>query len=319
MKRLNPIHTILFLLLPVFCFCQKTDWEKDHLIGRVKQVNLQFKSINTKGNYVGFSSYNQNGSLTTHVLGLTRDTFIYDVKGNLITLLRYVVNATSLHYHRDTVTDRLVPPVELRRKYTYKYDDNGNRTEETCCQKNINSISKDSVVNKTKYLYDGAENLIEKNLNDSNLRWLYKYNTKGNLIEQCRLSANKIKSKFTYVYDTSGYQIERYVYKKGNKLKSKTTYAYDDKGNKAEENFSKQTDDESNNKASKKTYKYDSYGNIIEIALYKADKSLKKKTIFNYEYDKYGNWTKKSVIANGEFTILTNKVSSITTREFIYY
>lgn len=314
-------YTIILLLFgfSLFGFCQKNinnknDLEKDGLKGKVKQVNVYSnKTFTTKGASSASKTYDDKGYLVKsssgYALALT-DTFIYDAKGNLVEKKEYLKNVTSLQYTK---------PVNLYRKFIYAYDEKSNRTEEVFYQYK-NNFYKDSTIIKSTYKYDGEGNIIEKNINDSNIVQTYKYDYKGNLLENYLYKPkNKLKLKRIFVYDTNGNQQELSVFTSSGKVKNKITYLYDDNGNKIEQKNHKPKNWLSQERIVKQTYKYDDKGNIIEKAIYKADGSLKDKYIYLYEYDKEGNWVKKATTVNHPTSLLVDKLNTITNREIVYY
>jgi antitoxin component YwqK of YwqJK toxin-antitoxin module len=90
----------------------------------------------------------------------------------------------------------------LKYKYTYKYDDNGNRIEGKSKRYNSDGSSK----YKRTYKYDDNGNTIKK-------KW---YNSEGSF-----------KSVITYKYDDNGNEIETKMYNSDGSLEYKYTYKYE--------------------------------------------------------------------------------------------
>jgi YD repeat-containing protein len=158
------------------------------------------------------------------------------------------------------------------RTRTGKYDDKGNKIEQTTC------YADGKLADKETYKYDDKGNLIERNFYNadgslSGYKHTYRYNDKGNIIES-KLGDVVIE---TFKYDDKGNKIEKISYKADGKLASKVTYEYDDKGNIIEKNRRDNTNRRENTckyRDEKQTYKYDDKGNKIEENTYNADGSL---------------------------------------------
>ena len=146
-----------------------------------------------------------------------RAIFKYDQKGNVIERNSYNSDGNLIF------------------KFTYKYDDIGNQIEE-------NHYSPDgSLTDKSIYIYDDKNNKIElNNYADVNsgitYKVTYKYNEKGNLIEENTIYTDNtfsfLNRKETYKYDDRGSVIEQTSYKEDGSVTSDTyKYEYDNKSN----------------------------------------------------------------------------------------
>ena len=186
-----------------------------------------------------------------------------------------------------------------RCNFKYKYDEKGNKIEgheypnlydhdDFKCDEKGNKIEgtkfdvnrdRGSYEYKYTYKYDEKGNMIEENYYKSselNYKSKYKYDEKGNKIEENWYnSAGGLWYKLTYKYDVKGNKIEQINNNADGSLFYKYTYKYDVKGNKIEENINR-----------KYTYKYDVKGNMIEFNGSNADGSLVRRT---YKYDVKGN------------------------------
>jgi hypothetical protein len=158
-------------------------------------------------------------------------------------------------------------------KYTYKYDDKGNKIEE-------NRHYPDGPGGKTTYKYDYKGNMIEENEYTASEKWwsknTYKYDNEGNIIE----------SGSYYKSDSILYQI--------------TIYQYDNEGNLIEENEYDSTGTYVY-PYRQKTYKYDDAGNVIEKRYYGFDNNLQPDWIvakYAYEFDEKNNWIRKTEFVN---------------------
>ncbi len=93
---------------------------------------------------------------------------------------------------------------KITKKYTYEYDDQGNKTVYTYYKKGGEKIS-----NVSKYKFDTDNRVVE----------IASYNSKG-----------KMRNRKTFKYDAKGRNIESEIYKSKNKLYWKYVYSYNEKG-----------------------------------------------------------------------------------------
>ena len=137
----------------------------------------------------------------------------------------------------------------------------------------------------------------------------YKYDTKGNLIEDnSYYSDSSLNCKWTYKYDDKDNRIEANGYSANGSFNEKYINKYDDKDNRIEAIWYK-----SDGKLEfKYIMKYDYKSNLIEKNGYNADGSLEYKRIFKYEFDEKGNWIKKISFKN-------QIPENIKEREYEYY
>jgi len=145
--------------------------------------------------------------------------------------------------------------------------------------------------NTETFKYDQQENIIEKRFESNNSmfgesshKYTYKYDKKGNKIEENRYNyKGELEDKVVYKYDSSGNKIEKNNYNSKGELRSKETYKYDNKGNEIEENWYN-SEGELEDKV---VYKYDSSANKIEESGYNSKGELEGKVV--YIYDNRGN------------------------------
>jgi YD repeat-containing protein len=211
--------------------------------------------------------------------------------------------------YKEFITDAWGHP---EAKATYKYDEQGNMTEQITYRKQAF---------KTNFK---DESKIED-------KWTYKYDEQVNQTEVNRYKPDgTIDSKATYKYDAQGNMIEQITYGSNTKpLTSgwKQTYKYDEQGNQIEMKLSYDMNDYFN---SKKIYNYDAQGNMIEQITYRNKRDeqdkheiedkwkLDRKYTYEYdEYDKNGNWTKRTEFRNTDPDQI--KPESVTERVFEYY
>lgn len=216
--------TIVFILL--FCFSvlaqnQKTDRETDGLKGSVKSVLTEIANIKkTSGKLVESNrrhkeaiTYDSNGNRLTwktydYLSGALFDSVTYTrVNGDKVSIYEEVNNPNKITQIITVPDDKPTKSADpyLSYKFKYKYDSNGNVSEEAWYQ--------------------------------SGSLWLrYVYNFKGNQKKELVYSADgSLNQKYVYTLDDKGNEIEMLTYDtEKNKLEGKETYKYlefDAKGN----------------------------------------------------------------------------------------
>jgi hypothetical protein len=186
-------------------------------------------------------------------------------------------------------------------KRILKYDIKGNLIEE-------NSYNPDgSLLAKVKLEYDDKGNKV--GLNRSFPAYLgyveneiYKYDSKGNLIEENHYNPDGLTFMVKREYDDKGNEVETNRYNPDGSLGGKWTHKYDSKGNLIEDN----------SVHFKSSFKYDDKGNKIESNSYNSDGNLDSKNTYKYTFDKVGNWTQQIKFKN-------YKPTYIIEREIEYY
>lgn len=129
-------------------------------------------------------------------------------------------------------------------------------------------------------------NIIELNYYNSNVKHIYKYDNKENLIEIHFIHDDSVLTrKNILVYDDKGNMIVEESMRKVLAVTSfsKDIYKYDKKGNMIENN----TYMNDGSLVKKYLYSYDDKGNMIEKSSYNADGNLSWRN--NYKYDDKGN------------------------------
>lgn len=191
--------------------------------------------------YKSIYSYDANQNHTeTNTSGLsgfkTKDIIKYDINGNKVeeikldsdgnlslnTIYKYDNNGNNIEKHSENSAGNWV-------KNNYKYDQLGNKIEEVGSD---SSNPKDFW--KHIYIYEGKGNPIERIIysEDGKLshKETYKYNFKGNILEQrdkySRYGSGAL-SKHIYKYDEKESEIERYRYSLGGSIQYKNAYEYE--------------------------------------------------------------------------------------------
>ena len=293
---------ILLFFTTLICNAQnnkKTDWENDRLKGKVKSVKIKvYEPIFKFGEIVKdyehdiFIDYEDDEGIGIY------ETY-YNITGK-ITDCKYF-------YYSGEITGW---PIGIK----YIYDEKGNNIEQREYSDAINVAMKISEKgapwSRTLFKYNNDGSIAEKIYDNyyyqdhETTTYSYKYNERGNVIEENQVEINKhldneeisIKTKTTYKYDYKGNLIESEW--KVDDSDSYGYHKYDSKGNLIEYK----------NRDDKYVYKYDNKGDLIECVNPNLDGT------YEYKYDKKGNWIEK-ITYEGE----TKTPTRITERTIEYY
>ncbi len=166
-------------------------------------------------------------------------------------------------------------------------------------------------IETTIYKYDIKGNKVEDSvsMNDSfESETMYYYDSVGHLIKRTDTTYQKTNSIFKYKYDMKGNRIEEigitYAYGQATKFVDKNKY--DSKNHLIEKLWWFGYASTNAPKFKKENYKYDTTGNIIEeIDSYHNN----GKTIFKYEnYDSHNNWLKKKIIFHNRYIFVSREI-----------
>ena len=191
-------------------------------------------------------------------------------------------------------------------KRIFKYDIKGNRIEENYYQPD------GSLLAKVKLEYDDKGNKVKQNRSFPEYLGIvengtYKYDSKGNLIEENHYNLNGLALTLKPEYDDNGNKVETNRYNPNGSLGGKWTYKYDTKGNLIEDNSYKSD----GSLDIRRTFKYDDKGNEIESSSHKP-RGKDSRGARKYKFDKKGNWIKEIHFRN-------EVAQSITEGVFEYY
>ncbi|MBO7262758.1 MAG: hypothetical protein J6U95_07510 [Alistipes sp.] len=183
-------------------------------------------------------------------------------------------------------------------KYDFRYDDQGNRIEET--------------YSRSRYLfeYDGRGNLLGQHVFEDEVlveRAQFIYDDQDRLIEETLMNGNGVVYEHsTKRYNSQNKPIEAALYGEGNTLIGTATVTYDSYGK-----VIKRIDKYQGEEDIVQSFKYDSSGNLVEHVI-DYQEYLQ---VMAYTYDSHNNLTLKEVFeVYGENTFPTSK----TTYEIVY-
>lgn len=282
------------------------DWERENLIGRVKSIE-QFKANVTDSNKKETEKPVIQVKKEFSETGMLKYFEHFDSFGNLEYYIRNEFDSKG--YRLKSITENYVL--------------------------NTNSVEKnifDSTIGK----------LISTEIyfNDSTyLKGFFKYDKKGNLIEQLSVEDNDTTTnRFEYIFDTSGNIVSRKQIQKteDSKYEYLNEYKYNQDNNLIELKSSSEFSDtelayeydnririkmiaEFNNGELQKESFFDKLNNQTSVKFYNNG-SFSKEMKFEYELDKTGNWIKRKVFLN-EHTNQSRSWIQIynETRKFEYY
>ena len=178
-------------------------------------------------------------------------------------------------------------------KYDFRYDDQGNRIEET--------------YSRSRYLfeYDGRGNLLGQHVFEDGMlveRAQFIYDDQDRLIEETLMDGNGVVYEHsTKRYNSQNKPIEAALYGEGNTLIGTATVTYDTYGK-----VIKRIDKYQGEEDIVQSFKYDSSGNLVEHVI-DYQEYLQ---VMAYTYDSHNNLTLKEVFeVYGENTFPTSKTS----------
>ena len=283
---------------------QKTDREKEKLHGKVHSIRESSYDVKFT------NEQEQNGAIDPFL----PNTFTeFDMTGNYLLKEKYdkdnqriekwvYTYPQNLKMEEIKVTDKTG---KVFLSIISAFDDKGNVKDIRFYNEN-NQITRNVV-----YKYDKKNRQIERRVVDKgvlNERFSYKYNSKGNMIEQYSYFANgQIAQKWIMEYDKNQNRTKISEYNHKNLLEKITYNTYDSKKNLIHQ----KEVDENENLQNEQTLVYDIYNNEIEkIQNSLSEGSFQRK--IDYTYDNQGNWTKKIQYFN-------QKPIKITQREIVYF
>jgi hypothetical protein len=190
----------------------------------------------------------------------------------------------------------------------------------SCSSENVkNSLSEQNLNGKVKSLTETTYPVDESgSITDSSFieKRLYKYDPKGNKIEEIHYYPDSVSDLITFKYDFSGKKVEKRWRDTNNELDHLATFRYDRKGNRIEKKWSETNGnllkkatylyDKNGNKTAeeiisfedsmseRRTFSFDIRHNLIEEIQYNSNDRITHQYIYKYlDFDKAGNWLKR--------------------------
>lgn len=212
---------------------------------------------------------------------------IYNSQG----ILRYK-NTYKYNIYGDTIEEAtFISEDSLLSKFIYKYNQQRKMIEMSYYE------SQDGRGSKLIFKYDDKGNKIEEGIYnvDGSLRekTTFKYNIKNHVTEFVRSAGEGVGVKMLYKYDEKGNMIEEGTYNAAGSWRETTTHRYDSVGNKIEDAHL----NNEGNVLSKINYKFDNKRNNIEALIQRMDGTSCK---FIFKYDNRGNKIEEVFTNNGK-------------------
>lgn len=259
--------TAIFVFIGVLLSAApQTDWQKDGLHGKVKNITGDFET----------TTYNPQGyleSFTTEIEGYTT-IYTYDAKGRFISLVTTDSKGEFSWGTSNTYDASGLLATQVQKdtfgsgigKYEY------NAKKQLMWIKTYSAY--DDLLRADEYLYDASGNNIRINYYGETMElWAYTtfaYDKKNKLLEKREYELPATEQPVAVdKYDAGGLLTESSKYHKG---------ALD----------------------TRMTVSYDNYGNVTENKVYFAKKDQTNFTTFIYTYDTKGNWLTKEELRDGK-------------------
>ena len=202
-------------------------------------------------------------------------------------ILKGTIKTSETSYFKASVKAGKVEKGRLEFKFTYTYDNRGNKVG-----KKFHNPYDRRLGYESTYTYNDKGNPIEEKSSypEGNLSVKYTYDGNDNLIEKRQYNSNgRLDWRSTYQYDDKGNLMQYNYYDPVGDLPAKKTYTYDDRGRKI--GVKAYNDDGSLSYAS--TFTYDDRGNQTGVKHYDSDGSLESVSVLEYKYDSEGNWIER--------------------------
>lgn len=303
--KLMKIAFFLFFLMSFVGFSQqKTGWEREKLQGKVLSVREISYAVEQNGENL------EKKSVET----LLPNSFIrFNSQGDYLLIERYNSALELVGY--DAYSYRQNPRMDEMQEFNAEgkllltlissVDEKGN-TKDIRFYDEKNNIARNVV-----YKYDRKNRRTERRVVDKgvlNERFTYKYDSKGNMIEQLSYFANgQVAQKWVLQYDDNQNNTKTETYDDKGNLQKIMLFQYDTKKNK----ISQKIMDSNDILLQEETFAYDDFSNEIFVKrTLQSGISWQKEQ--QYTYDLHGNWIKKIISVN-------NKIVTITEREIVYF
>ena len=299
---MKQLFTSIVLFFTVGIASAQTDWQKEELRGKVKELSeIRKKSMkdvppndwtiiqdkifffNIQGYKTRLNDLNYEKRDENHI------AYEYDAKAKLV--LEKDLNSYG----------------EPRVVKGYAYDKKNNL---------IADVEYDifgEPIEGTVYTYDKNNNLTKiesENTGYGTSEKNYKYNSKNQIIEENQASWLGVY-RYTFEYDNKGNIMTKNEYK-SNQITSTIKNQYAGNGKISEETIFTYKDGEDPKKTQYKIYKYDAMNNLTEY-IYESDiLTTPFTTTYKYEYDTFKNWVKREKYDN-------KNLKEIIERKIVYY
>jgi hypothetical protein len=259
-----------------------------------KKITKQIFEYDSSGNNTKQTNLNEEGSVEYFM----NNTF--SAEGNLISAEYFYYDGKpgDKEFHKYDEKGNLIEiDYNLssgKLKYFFDYDSSNNKINEKSYHEDSLYYNGIIIYNEKNIPIEEIKNYISAGSVDT-IRYYYKYDAKGNLIEFSKVSPDTNET-FTekYKLDANYNTIEYTSYNSRSKLEYRYLYNYDEKNNLIEL-FVYNGD---NNPDRKEIYKYDNDNHLTENVTFDADETILNK--ITKRYDKKGNVTEETDETGGK-------------------
>lgn len=299
---MKQLFTCIALFLVVGIVSAQTDWQKEELRGKVKELSEKRKK--------------SMKDVPPNEWPITQDkTLFFNAQGHKIELndLNYEKNNVNHIAYEYDANAKLVLEKNLssyggpRVEKVYAYDKKNNLIAEL--EYDLFGEPREGTV----YTYDKKSNLTKiesENTGYGISEKTYKYNSKNQIIEESRASWVG-RYYFTFEYDYKGNITTENEYS-SDQIRSNVKYQYADNGKISEETTFTYKDGKNPKKTQYKIYKYDAMNNLIEYSYESDVLTTPFITTYKYEYDTLKNWIKREKYEN-------KNLKEIIERKIVYF
>jgi hypothetical protein len=193
----------------------------------------------------------------------------------------FIISCTNVNIKNSLTEQNLNGKVKSLTETTYTVDSSGKVTDSNFIEKIMYRFnSRGNKIEEIHYHPDSQDELAT-----------FKYNTSGKKIEKrWRDTNNEMDHLATFKYDKNGNNIEKRWSETDGSLIKKEIYLFDENGNKTAEEIISIEDTSSE----RRTFSFDNRHNVIEEMRYSSDDSIPRRYSYKYlEFDKEGNWLKR--------------------------
>lgn len=299
---MKKIITFLALFLTVGIANAQTDWQKEELKGKVKELTEKRKK-SMKDVPPSEWAIIQDKTLVFNIQGYKTESNDLNYEKRDENHIAYEYDAKVKLVLEKDLSSRGEPRVVKG----YAYDKKNNL---------ITEVKYDIFGKPTEgtiYTYDKSNNLVKiesENTGYGTSEKTYTYNSKNQIIEENEASWHG-RYRYTFEYDSKGNITAKNEYN-SKQITNTVKSQYADNGKISEETTFTYKDGEAPKKTYYRTYKYDAMNNLTEYISQSHHLTTPFTTTYKYEYDTFKNWVKHEKYDN-------KNLKEIIERKIVYF
>jgi hypothetical protein len=264
----------------------KTDWEKEHVKGKVKSITTQYFDVDSSGAAVDSAAWNNPDMVNLETKYYNPQGFITEISsGDGVSAPKIKQTYTYNTSNRILKIENTMP------------DDMGKNTSEYIYNRRGQLVK---LIDHTEYVYNGQKQQFKT------VYTSVKFDAQGNILKSKAKTENKSKDYYLVsTYNPMGKRTQAAYYNMQDERISLVEYTYDASGNLLTE---MKTD--ANHAPDEKKFTYDSQGNLLSET-YTAEINGRPRLVKNefvYVFDAQGNWVKRTTIKEGVKVRLTRRI-----------